>query len=299
MRFLFSRAIAMQSAPIMMTFRARQRSPLRGSSLAYKISGQKLTDQKFLFLGGGSAATGIAELISQAMVLEGATIEAARAHNWLFDIHGLIVGSRTDLADFQKPFAHDHPPMDTFVAAIEAIRPTGIIGVSTVPKLFNQAVIEAMARINDRPIIFPYSNPTSRSECTAEEAYKWSEGRAIFASGSPFAPVEFGGRRFVPGQGNNVYIFPAMGMAVLATEATRVTEEMFIIAAKAVSEQVTEADLGMGLIYPPQSNILEASLHTAGRIAAYIFDQDLARVPRPDDIDEHVRARAYRPVYTT
>ncbi len=272
---------------------------LAGILAGLRISGQKLTDQKFLFLGGGSAATGIAELISQAMVLEGATIEAARAHNWLFDIHGLIVGSRTDLADFQKPFAHDHPPMDTFVAAIEAIRPTGIIGVSTVPKLFNQAVIEAMARINDRPIIFPYSNPTSRSECTAEEAYKWSEGRAIFASGSPFAPVEFGGRRFVPGQGNNVYIFPAMGMAVLATEATRVTEEMFIIAAKAVSEQVTEADLGMGLIYPPQSNILEASLHTAGRIAAYIFDQDLARVPRPDDIDEHVRARAYRPVYTT
>lgn len=272
---------------------------LAGILAGLRISGQKLTDQKFLFLGGGSAATGIAELIGQAMVLEGATIEAARAHNWLFDVHGLIVGSRTDLADFQKPFAHDHPPMDTFVAAIEAIRPTGIIGVSTVPKLFNQAVIEAMARINDRPIIFPYSNPTSRSECTAEEAYKWSEGRAIFASGSPFAPVEFGGRRFVPGQGNNVYIFPAMGMAVLATEATRVTEEMFIIAAKAVSEQVTEADLGMGLIYPPQSNILEASLHTAGRIAAYIFDQDLARVPRPDDIDEHVRARAYRPVYTT
>ena len=272
---------------------------LAGILAGLRISGQKLTDQKFLFLGGGSAATGIAELISQAMVLEGATIEAARAHNWLFDIHGLIVGSRTDLADFQKPFAHDHPPVDNFVAAIEAIRPTGIIGVSTVPKLFNQAVIEAMARINDRPIIFPYSNPTSRSECTAEEAYKWSEGRAIFASGSPFAPVEFGGRRFVPGQGNNVYIFPAMGMAVLATEATRVTEEMFIIAAKAVSEQVTEADLGMGLIYPPQSNILEASLHTAGRIAAYIFDQDLARVPRPDDIDEHVRARAYRPVYTT
>jgi malate dehydrogenase (oxaloacetate-decarboxylating)(NADP+) len=272
---------------------------LAGILAGLRISGQKLTDQKFLFLGGGSAATGIAELISQAMVLEGATIEAARAHNWLFDIHGLIVGSRTDLADFQKPFAHDHPPVDNFVAAVEAIRPTGIIGVSTVPKLFNQAVIEAMARINDRPIIFPYSNPTSRSECTAEEAYKWSEGRAIFASGSPFAPVEFGGRRFVPGQGNNVYIFPAMGMAVLAAEATRVTEEMFIIAAKAVSEQVTEADLGMGLIYPPQSNILEASLHTAGRIAAYIFDQDLARVPRPDDIDEHVRARAYRPVYTT
>jgi malate dehydrogenase (oxaloacetate-decarboxylating)(NADP+) len=208
-----------------------------------------------------------------------------------------MVKSRTDLADFQKPFAHAHASVSTFVAAVEAIRPTGIIGVSTVPKLFNQAVIEAMARINDRPIIFPYSNPTSRSECTAEEAYKWSAGRAVFASGSPFPPVEIDGKRLVPGQGNNVYIFPAIGMAVLAAEAKRVTEEMFIIAARAVAEQVTEANLAIGLIYPPTSNILDASLHTAGRVAEYIFDHGLAGVPRPDDVEAHVRARAYKPVY--
>src|SRR5271166_5422863 len=149
--------------------------------------------------------------------------------------HGPVTPARTDLADFKKPFAHEHAPLSSFVEAVEAIRPTGIIGVSTVPKQFNRAVIEAMARVNERPIIFPYSNPTSRSECTAEEAYKWSGGRAIFASGSPFPPVQIGGRSFVPGQGNNVYIFPAMGMAILATEATRVTEEMFIVAAKAVA----------------------------------------------------------------
>lgn len=264
---------------------------------ALKISKQKLTDQTFLFLGGGSAATGIAELISQAMVLEGATIEAARARNWLFDVNGLMVTSRSDVAAFQRPFAHDHAPVDSFVAAIEAIRPTGIIGVSTVPKLFNQAVIEAMAAINERPIIFPYSNPTSRSECTAEEAYKWSEGRAIFASGSPFPPVEFNGRKFVPGQGNNVYIFPAMGMAVLATEATRVTEDMFIVAAKAVAEQVTDDDLEKGLIYPPQSDIRAASLHVAAKIAERVFDRGLARVPRPADIEAHVNEMAYVPAY--
>ena len=270
---------------------------LAGILAGLRISKQKLTDQRFLFLGGGSAATGIAELISEAMALEGITVEDGRSRNWLFDINGLMVSSRTDLASFQKPFAHDHAPISTFVDAIRAIRPTGIIGVSTVPKLFNQQVIEAMAEINDRPIIFPYSNPTSRSECTAEEAYKWSEGRAIFASGSPFDPVELGGKKFTPGQGNNVYIFPAMGMAVLATHATRVTEEMFICAAKAVSAQVTETDLDSGLIYPPQSHIFDASLKTATKIAEVIFARGLARVPKPDDIGAHVRSLAYKPVY--
>lgn len=264
---------------------------------ALRMSGEKLTDQTFLFLGGGSAATGIAELISQAMVLEGATIDEARARNWLFDVNGLMVNSRTDVAAFQKPFAHDHAPISSFVEAIEAIKPTGIVGVSTVPKLFNQAVIEAMSKINARPIIFPYSNPTSRSECTAEEAYKWSNGQAIFASGSPFPPVDFNGKHFVPGQGNNVYIFPAMGMAVLATQSTRVTEDMFIIAAKAVAEQVTDEDLAQGLIYPPQRDIRKASLHVASRIAELIFDKGLARVPRPADIEAHINELAYIPSY--
>jgi malate dehydrogenase (oxaloacetate-decarboxylating)(NADP+) len=270
---------------------------LAGIFGALRLTAGKLAEQRFLFLGAGSAATGIAELISLAMAQEGADLAAARRRNALFDINGLLVTSRTDLADFQKPFAQAAPPVSTFVEAVEALRPTGVIGVSTVPKLFNREVIEVMARINARPIIFPYSNPTSRSECTAEEAYRWSEGRAVFASGSPFPPVEINGRRFVPGQGNNVYIFPAMGMAVFATEAKRVTEEMFIVAAQAVAEQVTEENLAMGLIYPPQSHILNASLHVAERIAGYIFDQGLARVPRPDDVGALVRARAYRPLY--
>ncbi|HEX3399454.1 MAG TPA: NAD-dependent malic enzyme [Acetobacteraceae bacterium] len=271
---------------------------LAGIYAALRITGQKLTDQRFLFLGGGSAGTGIAELIGQAMTMEGMDIREARSRNALFDVNGLLVTSRTDLADFQKPFAEDRAPISSFVDAVRAIRPTAIIGVSTVPKLFNREVIAAMAEINERPIIFPYSNPTSRSECTAEEAYRWSDGRAVFASGSPFPPVEINGRRFVPGQGNNVYIFPAMGMAVFATEAERVTEEMFIVAAQAVAEQVSEENLSTGLIYPPQSHILEASLHVAERIAAYIFDRGLARVPRPDDVGALVRARTYRPVYT-
>jgi len=270
---------------------------LAGLYAALRITGQKLTEQRFLFMGAGSAATGIAELISEAMVMEGLTIEEARGRNWLFDINGLVESTRTDLADFQKPFAHPHAPCKSFVDAINAIKPNGIVGVSTVPKLFNQAVITAMSKVNAQPIIFPYSNPTSRSECTAEEAYTWSNGKAIFASGSPFDPVTLGAKTFVPGQGNNVYIFPAMGMAVLATQSKRVTQQMFIVAAKAVAEQVTQEDLNSGLIYPPQSQILEASLHTAAKVATYVFDQGLARVDRPTDIAAHIKEIAYKPVY--
>ncbi|SAK85656.1 malic enzyme [Caballeronia hypogeia] len=270
---------------------------LAGIYAALRISKQKLTDQRFLFLGGGSAATGIAELISQAMVLEGMDIDAARRRSALFDVSGLMVQSRTDLAGFQRVFAIDHEPVETFVDAIRALEPTGIIGVSTVPKLFSQPVIQAMSEINERPIIFPYSNPTSRSECTAEEAYRWSGGQTIFASGSPFPPVEIEGRHFVPGQGNNVYIFPAMGMAVFATEATRVSQEMFIIAAQAVAEQVTNESLEKGLIYPPQSRIFDASMHVAAAVAEYVFEHGLARTERPADLVEHMRAAAYSPVY--
>jgi len=272
---------------------------LAGIFGALRISGQKLTEQRFLFLGGGSAATGIAELISRAMVMEGMEIDEARDRNALFDSHGLVVTRRPELEDFKKPFAQDRAPILSFADAVKEIRPTGIIGVSAVPKLFNQEVIEAMAKINERPIIFPYSNPTSSSECTAEEAYRWSKGSAIFASGSPFPPVEIAGRTFVPGQGNNVYIFPAIGMAVFATEATRVTEEMFIVAAKGVAEQVTDENISTGLIYPPQDRIFTASLHVAERLAAYIFDHGLAWIPKPDDIGSLIRARAYRPVYLT
>jgi len=270
---------------------------LAGVYGSLRISGQKLVDQKFLFMGAGSAATGIAELISLAMVSEGLTIDQARARIALYDINGLVDSSRKDLAAFQKPFANKYKPSTSFVDAIKQIKPTGIIGVSTVPKLFNQQVIEAMSEVNDRPIIFPYSNPTSRSECTAEEAYKWSKGKAIFASGSPFPPVTFMGKTFIPGQGNNVYIFPAMGMAVLATESTRVTEQMFIVAAKAVAEQVTQEELDSGLIYPPQSQILDVSLRTAAKIAEYIFEQGLARVKKPKNIEAHIRQLAYKPIY--
>jgi len=270
---------------------------LAGILASLRITKQKITDQRFLFLGAGSAGTGIAELISQAMAETGMDIHEARRRNVLFDVNGLLVTSRKDIADFQRPFAQDRPPIATFVEAVKALKPTGIIGVSGIPKLFTREVIETMAELNQRPIIFPYSNPTSRSECSAEEAYRWSDGRAIFASGSPFPPVDIGGRKFVPNQGNNVYIFPAMAMALFATEAERVTDEMFLTAAQAIAEQVSEENLAAELIYPPRERIFKSSLHVAERVAACIFDQGLARVPRPADVGALIRSCVYQPVY--
>jgi malate dehydrogenase (oxaloacetate-decarboxylating)(NADP+) len=270
---------------------------LAGILASLRITKQKITDQRFLFLGAGSAGTGIAELIGQAMARAGMDLHEARRRNALFDVKGLLVTSRNDLADFQRPFAQDRQPVSTFIEAVKALKPTGIIGVSGIPKLFTREVIETMAELNQRPIIFPYSNPTSRSECSAEEAYRWSNGRAIFASGSPFPSVDIGGRKFVPNQGNNVYIFPAVAMALFATEAKRVTDEMFLTAAQAIAEQVSEDNLAAELIYPPRERIFAASLHVAERVAACIFEQGLARVPRPADVGALIRSRVYRPVY--
>jgi len=264
---------------------------------ALRILKTRMADQTFLIFGAGAAGTGIADLLTKTMMQEGVPEAEARAHCWLFDSQGVVVSSRAGLAGFKKPYAHDHAPLPDFPGAIEAIRPTAIIGVSAIAKAFNREVIEAMAQINERPIIFAYSNPTSHSECTAEEAYTCSQGRAIFASGSPFAPVQYDGKTLVPGQGNNVYIFPAMGMAVYATEAKRVTDEMFITAARAVAEQVTYANLETGLIYPPLSEILPTSLHVSLRVAETIFDAGVAGIQRPVDLKGFIERMAYRPQY--
>jgi malate dehydrogenase (oxaloacetate-decarboxylating)(NADP+) len=270
---------------------------LAGILGALRITGGKLSDQRFLFLGAGSAAVGIATMLRQAMVEDGASEAEAVSRVWMFEKNGLVESTRTDLLDFQKPYAHLHARAPSFAAAIESIRPNAIIGVSTVAKAFNREVIEAMARVNQRPIIFPYSNPTSHSECTAEEAYTWSQGRAVFASGSPFAPVRVGQTTFVPGQGNNVYIFPAIGMAVYATKAKRVTDEMLIAAARAVADAVSQTELDMGLIYPPQAQLLETELLAAERVAEVVFRQGLAGVKMPADLRSFIRQAAYKPSY--
>ena len=278
---------------------------------ACRMNATKMSDQRLLFMGAGSAAVGIADLYVKQLCSDGMSEAQAIERCWFVNSRGMVHAGMPKLPDYLQRYAHDvsglkfpvgapsglDSPLTRLSDVVEVVRPTAIIGVSTVAHAFNETVVRAMARINARPIIFPLSNPTSKSECTAEEAIRWSEGRAIIATGSPFPPMHFGGKLFVPGQGNNVYIYPAVGMAVFATEANRVTDEMFLRAAESLASQTTDQDLSVGLIYPPISSIYETSIEVAIAVAALIFDQGLARVPRPADIAEFVRERVYDPAF--
>ena len=270
---------------------------LAGMINAGKIKGTKLSDEKYLFLGAGSAGIGLANLLCSAMVEEGLTLQEAQSRVWLFDVNGLLESTRTDLVDFQTVYAHEHAPTRDFVSAIESIKPTTIIGVSTIGGAFTQKVIEAVSRNTERPVILALSNPTEHAECTPEQAYTWSNGKALYAAGVQFPPVQLNGRTFLPGQANNFYIFPAIGMAVFATQASRVTDQMFIEAARAVADLVSPDLLKQGLLYPLQSNILETEISTAARVAKLVFDAGLARVPRPADIVAYIRGLVYQPTY--
>src|SRR6516164_5699135 len=270
---------------------------LAGMINAAKIKGKKLSDEKYLFLGAGSAGIGLADLLCSALVEQGMKLKDAQSQVHMFDINGLLESTRKDLVDFQRPYAHPHAPTKDFVAAIESIKPTTIIGVSTVGSAFTQKVVESMSRINERPVIFALSNPTDHAECTAEQAYTWSKGKAIYAAGVQFPPVRYNGQTFLPGQANNFYIFPAIGMGVFATQASRVTDQMFIEAARAVADQVPADLLAQGLLYPLQSNILETEIQTAARVAKLVFDSGLARVKQPADMVAFIRQHVYKPEY--
>ncbi len=223
---------------------------LAGLYGALRITGEALVDQRFVFFGAGEAGTGIANLIIARMVEKGLPEAEARRRCWFIDSRGLVVSSRDDLAEYKRPFAHDHELLSDGVSIVETLKPTALIGVTGKAGAFSRPILEAAARVNPRPIIFALSNPTSMAECTAEEAYRWTDSRAIFASGSPFDPVTFGGQRFVPAQGNNAYIFPGVGLGVIACESRLVTDEMFLAAAHALANHVSEADLSAGRVYP-------------------------------------------------
>lgn len=270
---------------------------LAGLCAALRITGGTLRDQRILFFGAGEAGIGIADLVVAALTDEGRNESEARARCWFLDSKGLIVKSRCDLASHKVAFAHDHPPVGNPLAAIEALHPTALIGVSGHADTFSKEVVEAVTRINERPIIFALSNPTAMAECTAEEAYNWSAGRCVFASGSPFAPVTFAGKTFIPGQGNNAYIFPGIGLGVLASGSRLVTNETFLAAARALAAQVAESDLAVGRVYPPLNRIREVSAKIAFAVADLAHRRGLATGATPPNLPERIEQLVYQPDY--
>jgi len=270
---------------------------LAGIYSALRITGGRLRDQKFLFLGAGEAGLGTADLTVSALVGAGLAPKEAREHCWFVDSKGLVVKSRSDLSGHKRVYAHDHEFIPDFLTAVETLKPTAIIGVSGKARMFTQPILEAMARINARPLVFSLSNPTSNTECTAEEAYTWTEGRAIYTSGSPFDPVVFQGKKFVPAQGNNVYIFPGVGLGAIACQSRQVTDEMFSVAARTLASMVSDEDLEQGSLFPPLPRIREVSAAIAAAVAEVAYAQDLAAAPRPDDLPAFIRSLMYDPKY--
>ncbi|XP_072994173.1 NADP-dependent malic enzyme-like [Typha latifolia] len=273
---------------------------LAGLVAALKLVGGTLVEHTFLFLGAGEAGTGIAELIALEMSKQTkAPVEETRKKIWLVDSKGLIVSSRKEsLQHFKKPWAHEHEPVKNLLDAVKAIKPTVLIGSSGVGQTFTQEVVEVMSSFNEKPIILALSNPTSQSECTAEQAYTWSKGRAIFASGSPFDPVEYNGKTFVPGQSNNAYIFPGFGLGLVISGAIRVHDDMLLAASEALAQQVTKENFEKGLIYPPFSNIRKISAHIAANVAAKAYELGLAsRLPRPQNLVKYAESCMYTPIY--
>ena len=270
---------------------------LAGLTTALQIIDAPLTEQRILFLGAGSAGIGIANLIVSAMQMQGLSQDAARSRISLFDIHGLIEPSRPDLSTSQKVYAHKATPSKDLAKTIEALKPTILIGVSTKGGAFNRQVVEAMSRCNERPIIFALSNPTNKAECSAEQAYTWSNGKALFAAGVQFPEVTISGETFHPGQANNFYIYPALGLATYVARPRRITDECFIVAAQASADQVGPELRAKGMLFPSQSEILELEVTTATRIAQFMFDKGLATVKQPADIRKWIEGQLYTPHY--
>ncbi|MBV8185648.1 MAG: NAD-dependent malic enzyme [Alphaproteobacteria bacterium] len=271
---------------------------LAGLTTALQILDAPLGEQRVLFLGAGSAGIGIANMIASAMQMKGLSQDAARGRISLFDIDGLLEPSRPDLSPPQKVYAHKAPPSKDLVETIERLRPTILVGVSTKGGAFDQRVVETMSRINERPIIFALSNPTEKAECSAEQAYAWSKGKALFAAGVQFRDVTLGGKTFHPGQANNFYIFPAIGLATYVARPRRLTDACFIAAAQASADQVGPDLRAKGMLFPSQENILETEITTATRVAEFMFDHGLAQIERPTgDIRGWIERQLYRPQY--
>ena len=270
---------------------------LGGLLSAMCIIKSSLDKQRILFCGAGSAAIGIADILCQEMTHSGVDEKIARKNLYLFDSDGLITVDREDLSEANLKYAQQVDVETNFSAAVEKLKPTIVIGVSGVGGAFEEKMVRIMTQENDRPIIFALSNPTSKSECTAEEAYSWSEGKAIFASGSPFDTVRLKGKTYHPGQGNNAYVFPGVGLGIVASGATRVTDEMFLVAAHALADMMEYKNLEKGALYPALAEIRNVSKRIALAVALEVYNSNLASQPRPENLEQHIKEIMYSPHY--
>jgi malate dehydrogenase (oxaloacetate-decarboxylating)(NADP+) len=268
-----------------------------GIIAALRITKRNLADQKLLFLGAGEAGIGTADVFVAALKESGIADDEARKRCWFVDSRGLLCAGRDNISEHKAPYAHPHDYLDNLLDAIKTLKPTALLGLSGQPQTFTQPIVEAMAELNERPIIFALSNPTSKAECTAEQAYKWTNGRAIFASGSPFDPVKLDNRRFVPGQGNNAYIFPGVGLGVIASRSRVVTDEMFLSAAHSLANQVSDADLELGRVYPKLSRIRHVSAQIAADVATMAYDRGFTDKEKPEDVLADIHEHMYHPIY--
>ncbi len=267
---------------------------LAGVYASTRITGRAFGDLRIMFLGAGSAATGIADLMTTALMNEGLTTAEARKRLWFVDVKGLVVKGREDLMPHNQPYAHDHASLG-FIEAIDAIKPHVLIGATGAPGTFTREVIERISAINPRPVLFALSNPTSKAECTAAQAYEWSRGQAVFASGSPFGTVTYNGKEFRPGQGNNAYVFPGIGLGAVVCRARNIPDEFFLAAANTLADLVSDDDLERGSLYPPLGSVRRISLAIAVSVAKSAYAMKLARTKRPPNLRTAISRFMYEP----
>jgi malate dehydrogenase (oxaloacetate-decarboxylating)(NADP+) len=270
---------------------------LAGLWAAGRITGRRLSDERIVFAGAGEACLGIGNLVVAAMQREGLSQTDAKARCLFVDSKGPVILDRTDLTDQKRSFAHDRSAGPALVDVIDHFRPTVLIGASTRGGLFTQPVMSAMSRLNERPVVFALSNPTPNAECTAEQAYTWTSGRVVFASGSPFAPVALNGHVQATGQANNSFVFPGVGFGLLLAGARRVDDELFLAAARALAAQVTDADLRDGRIFPPAERMRDVALAVAVAVASAAYSRGLTTKPEPADLGAAAAAAMYVPSY--
>ncbi|XP_023929946.1 NADP-dependent malic enzyme [Lingula anatina] len=273
-----------------------------GVLASLKITGKKLSENIILFQGAGEASIGIAHLLMKAMKEEDSSEEEALSKLWMVDSKGLLTQGRPSggLTEHKMTFTKKYKHMSNLEEIVREVKPSIIIGAAAVPGAFTEQIIKDMASFNERPVIFALSNPTSKAECTAEQAYTITEGRCIFASGSPFQPVTVNGKTHHPGQGNNAYIFPGVGLAAILCGIRHITEDVFLATAKALANLVQQEDLDSGRVYPPLTKIRDVSASIAVEIAKYAYKHNMAaHYPEPADKDDFIRSQMYSTDYSS